>query len=65
MLLGEILDPGCFNGKLWNAPANAINDVSMDTTEKFTSSPDNRQLRTKVDTTTTEANLNDRKFSLN
>ena len=52
MLLGEILDPGCSNGKLWNAPTNAINDVSMDTIEKFTSSPDNRQLRTKVDTTT-------------
>ena len=53
--------------KLWNALADAFNDLSMDTTKKFTSSADNRLLylsfKTKIDTPTTYASLNDRKFS--
>ena len=31
-----------FKDKLWNALADAFNDLSMDTTKKFTSSADNR-----------------------
>ena len=52
--------------KLWSALADAFNDVSMTTTEKLTSSADNRlsfSLKTKVDTPTTYASPNDRKFS--
>ena len=44
MLVGGITAPNCSKDKLWNALADAVNDVSMDTTEKFTSSADNRLL---------------------
>ena len=44
MLMGDIIAPGCSKDKLWNALADAVNDVSMDTTEKFTSSADNSLL---------------------
>ena len=49
--------------KLWNVLADAFNDVSMDTTD--TGSADNRchlSLKTKVDTPTTYARPNGRKF---
>ena len=44
MLLGDIIAGRhyCSKDKLWNALADAFNDVSIDTTEKFTSSADNR-----------------------
>ena len=44
MLMGDIMAPSCSKDKLWNALADAVNYVSMDTTEKFTSSADNRLL---------------------
>ena len=44
MLLGDITARSRFKDKLWNALADAVNDVSMDTTEKFTSPADNRLL---------------------
>ena len=42
MLLGAIIVPSCSKGKLWNALADAVNDVSMDTTKKFTSSAEKK-----------------------
>ena len=55
MLLGDILAQSCFKDKLWNALTGAVNDVSMDTTEKFTSSADSRLslVAQKMDTPTT------------
>ena len=44
MLVGDITARSCFKDELWNALSDAVNDVSMDTTEKFTSSADNRLL---------------------
>ena len=41
MLVGDITARSCFKDKLWNALSDAVNDVSMDTTGKFTSSADN------------------------
>ena len=52
--------------KLWNALADAFNDVSMNTTEKLTSSADNRLsffAQNKGRYTNTYASPNDRKFS--
>ena len=53
--------------KLWNALADAFNDLSIDTTKKFTSSADNRlsfvAQNKDIDTPTTYASRNDRKFS--
>ena len=52
--------------KLWNALADTFNDLSMDTTKKFTSSADNRLSfvnQNKDRYTHTYASLNDRKFS--
>ena len=44
MFIGDISDPNFSKDKLWNALVNAVNDVSIDTTEKFASSSDNRLL---------------------
>ena len=44
MLVGNITAPSCSKDKLWNALTDAVKDVSMDTTEKFTSLADNRLL---------------------
>ena len=44
MLLGDIIAPSCLKNKLWNALADAVNGIKEDTTEKLTSSADNRLL---------------------
>ena len=44
MLLGDIIALSCSKDELWNALADVVNDASVDTTEKFTSSADNRLL---------------------
>ena len=44
MLLGDIIVPSCSKDKLWNALADAVNVVSMYTTEKFTGSAEDRLL---------------------
>ena len=44
MLLWDIISSKFFRDELRNALADAVNDVSMDTTEKVTSSVDNRLL---------------------
>ena len=44
MSLGDITAPSCFKNRLGNALADAVNDVSVDTTEKLTDSADNRLL---------------------
>ena len=46
MLLGDNIGiaPSCSKDELWNALADVVNDVSVDTTEKFKSLADNRLL---------------------
>ena len=51
---GDIIAPGCSKDKLWNALADAVNDISVDTTsKKLTSSVDNRFLFVAQNTPTT------------
>ena len=44
MLLGDIIALICSKDELGNVLADVVNDVSVDTTEKLTSSADNRLL---------------------
>ena len=54
-VLGDIAS-SCLKNKLWNALADAVNDIKEDTTEELTSSAELVNcllLRTKIDTPTT------------